>query len=204
MAYETVVAVFDTAEHAHQAVAALTAGGFSADAISVVGNTIPGTQGGFWSRMFGAGVRPQDVAIYDRALADGGAVLSARVDRSQITHVVSILDSHRGAPTPLAAVQTPIFRTAPQMAYAPVSPPTVRVQVAPVAGGDDPAQWADSVVDLRETAERLLVRKSAKAIEEIRLDRIGSDRIETVNATVRTQQAEIIQLDAAGRPVARP
>ena len=63
MAYEKVVAVFDTAEHAQNAVRALQGAGFSAADISVVNNDTlddrgakVATETGFWHRLFGSDV----------------------------------------------------------------------------------------------------------------------------------------------------
>jgi len=55
--------------------------------------------------------------------------------------------------------------------------------------------WSDKEYTVTETAERPVVSKSARVVEEIAVGREGSDRTETVRDTVRRQQAEIERLD---------
>ena len=55
--------------------------------------------------------------------------------------------------------------------------------------------WSDQEYTVTETAERPVVSKTARVVEEVALGREGSDRTETVRDTVRRQQAEIEKLD---------
>jgi stress response protein YsnF len=64
--------------------------------------------------------------------------------------------------------------------------------------------WADSEIEVIETAEHALVSKTVRVVEEIGLNKVGTDHIETVHEKLRRQQAEVIQLDTTGRPVASP
>jgi uncharacterized protein (TIGR02271 family) len=51
--------------------------------------------------------------------------------------------------------------------------------------------WSDKEYTVTETAERPVVSKTARVVEEIAVGKEGSDRTETVRDTVRRQQAEV-------------
>jgi len=59
--------------------------------------------------------------------------------------------------------------------------------------------WSDKEYTVTETAERPVVSKTARVVEEVALGKEGSDRTETVRDTVRRQQAEIERLDSTQR-----
>jgi uncharacterized protein (TIGR02271 family) len=61
--------------------------------------------------------------------------------------------------------------------------------------------WADSTIEVRETAEQALVSKTARVVEEVALRKIGSDHVETVHDKIRRQQVEIERLGPDGRPI---
>ena len=61
--------------------------------------------------------------------------------------------------------------------------------------------WADSAIEIRETAEQALVSKTARVVEEVALKKIGSDHVETVHDKIRRQQVEIERLGPDGRPI---
>jgi uncharacterized protein (TIGR02271 family) len=56
--------------------------------------------------------------------------------------------------------------------------------------------WSDREYTVTETAERPVVSKTARVVEEIAVGREGSDRTETVRDTVRRQQAEVEKVDS--------
>jgi uncharacterized protein (TIGR02271 family) len=103
---ETIVAVYDTAEHADAAVRDLIAADVPESAISRHDRTASGmtplhetTTGeppreeGFWSRLFG-GERDYDHQVYDRSVESGSTVISVRVSDGHIERVSEILDRH--------------------------------------------------------------------------------------------------------------
>jgi uncharacterized protein (TIGR02271 family) len=55
--------------------------------------------------------------------------------------------------------------------------------------------WSDKEYIVTETAERPVVSKTARVVEEIAVGREGSEHTETVRDTVRRQQAEVEKLD---------
>jgi uncharacterized protein (TIGR02271 family) len=64
--------------------------------------------------------------------------------------------------------------------------------------------WADTTIEVRETAEQALVSKTARVVEEVALRKIGSDHVETVHDKIRRQQVEIERLGTDGKPLAPP
>ena len=82
MAYETIVAVFDTPAHADAAVKALKAGGFANADISVFDDDRLASgkkavaagvkEAGLWHRLFGDDVYEHEAATLDRLVVDGG------------------------------------------------------------------------------------------------------------------------------------
>ena len=103
MAYETIVAVFDTRDHADAAVKALRAGGFANADISIFdGNRLTSgkkavapEETGLWQRLFGDDVYEHEAAVYHQTIERGGVVVSARVMDNEVAHAIAILDLHR-------------------------------------------------------------------------------------------------------------
>ncbi len=101
MAEETIIAVYDTLEHAEAAIRDLTAAGVPAGAIShhaggehvAEGTTGAPREQGFWSSLFG-GEPDHDTAVYDRSLESGSTVISVKVPDEHVTAVSEILERH--------------------------------------------------------------------------------------------------------------
>jgi len=104
MAYETLVAVYDTPAHADAAVKALKAAGFSESDISVFDSArLKGGRStmaagvkepGLWNRLFGTDVYQHEANIYGETIDDGGVVISVRVPPSEVSHARAVLDIH--------------------------------------------------------------------------------------------------------------
>jgi uncharacterized protein (TIGR02271 family) len=263
MAYETIVAVFDTAAHADAAVRALTGAGFASTDISTfnrerltAGAAAAGAgarEAGLWHRLFGGDIRQHEAQVYGHAVESGGVVVSVRVPDTQVAHALGVLDVHKpvdvserastigvaspalvaaAAPEhpPLAAKQTvaPAVRAAGQgeevlrlaeehldVGKRQVQAGTTRIRryvttkpvEAQVTLHEEHAEvmrravadpgflkdidWADTTIEVTETAEEAVVSKTARVAEEIVVRKEGSDRVETVRDTVRRQQAEV-------------
>ena len=105
MAYETLVAVYDTPAHADAAVNALKAAGFADSDISVftearlrdsrsslaAGMKKPG----LWQRLFGPDVHEHEATIYGQTVQEGGALISVRLPTNEVAHARAVLDIHR-------------------------------------------------------------------------------------------------------------
>jgi uncharacterized protein (TIGR02271 family) len=55
--------------------------------------------------------------------------------------------------------------------------------------------WSDKEYMITETAERPVVSKTARVVEEVRVGKEGTDRVETVRDTVRRQQVDVERTD---------
>ncbi len=104
MAYETIVTVYDTEEHAKEAVRALEAEGFSSNEISLLNKSGLNSQGtagtptrdpGFWGKLFGSGVREHEAEVYGRAVDEGGYVVSLWVADTDVGRAMRVLDTNK-------------------------------------------------------------------------------------------------------------
>ena len=278
MAYETVVAAFDTPEHAQAAVAALKAGGFHSDDISVFdksrlasdGGSLKGglKEPGLWRRLFGGDIHEHEATVFGQTVQEGGTVISVRALDSEVAHATGILDVHRPIDVPDRAITTGVAPAArveaieKEVATTPLAP-VQRIATSPMAAkvhsdvlklaeeqlqvGKEMVEtgrtrvrrftterevsqdvslheehaevlrraitepmsfkdvdWADSEIEVVETAEHALANKTARVVEEIALKKVGSDHVETIHERLRRQQAEVVQTDRAGNPISRP
>jgi uncharacterized protein (TIGR02271 family) len=275
MASETLVAVFDTPEHAEAAVDALKAGGFHEDDISIFdterlagGSSQIGQEvktAGLWHRLFGTGLFKHEAAVFGQTVDRGGAVVALRCLDSEVAHATGILDLHRPIDVHDRAVTSGVATAATvEAATKAISDGPVvaeqRVAVTPkiadthrevlrlaeeqlqvgkqmVETGKtrvrrftterevsadvtlheehaevlrraisepvkiDDLDWSDRSIEVVETDEQALTSKTARVVEEIALDKIGTDHIETVHEKLRRQQAEVERIDATGKPV---
>ena len=276
MAYETIAAVFDTAEHARAAVSALKAGGFHDEDISVIDrsrlaggsrSTANGAlkEPGMWNRLFGGDVYKHEANVYGQTVQEGGTVVSLRAPDNEVAHATGILDLHHpidvhdravtsgiasaarvdsaakwSAAAPMAAQQsvavTPKLAEAhddmlrlaeEQLQVGKEMIETGRTRVRRFTTEREVAQdvtlheehaevfrravsepatfadvdWADSEIEVTESAEHALVNKTARVVEEIALRKVGTDHVETLHEKLRRQQAEVVRVDAAGRTI---
>ena len=108
---ETIVAVFDTAEHAAAAVRDLEAAGVPSSAISqhagtaqggtaLAGQTTlesmqPKRDQGFWANLFGGDPDyGHDTTVYDRSLQGGSTVVTVRTSGAHLDKAVAVLERH--------------------------------------------------------------------------------------------------------------
>lgn len=113
MAYETLVAVYDTQAHADAALKALRAAGFNNSDINVFNKArlesskgIRGASLGdsaVWHRLVGKEVVAQDAKIYGQTIEKGGSVISLRVARNEVAHATAALHVQRSADAQAAA-----------------------------------------------------------------------------------------------------
>ena len=108
---ETIVAVFDTSEHAAAAVRDLESAGVPSSAItqhaggatgstgsmttSTSTTTQPGQEKGFWASLFGSDPEyGHDTTVYDRSLQSGSTVVTVRGSEQHLSQVLDILERH--------------------------------------------------------------------------------------------------------------
>jgi uncharacterized protein (TIGR02271 family) len=273
MAYETLVAVFDTAAHADAAVRALKAGGFHESDISVLdakrfaADKALATKPGLWNTLFGGDLHEHEANVYGQTVADGGVVLTLRTIDSEVAHAQGILNIHQPVDVhdravtagiaPAAHVEAverrleavalaPVQTVAVAPALAKVQPEVLRLAEEQLQVGKEAVEagrtrvrrfvtetevakditlheehaevfrravadpkfvgdidWADSEIEVIETAEHALVNKTARIVEEIGLKKVGTDHVETIHEKLRRQQAEVYTVGADGKPIKR-
>ena len=105
MTDETIVAVYDSAEHATLAVRDLEAAGIPAGAImqhakggsatSASTTTTSAHEEGFWASLFGSGPEHEhETSVYDRSLEAGSTVVTVKAPAQHLTQVMDILERH--------------------------------------------------------------------------------------------------------------
>jgi uncharacterized protein (TIGR02271 family) len=105
MTDETIVAVYDTSEHASRAVQDLESAGVPPSAIRQHASTgmetgatttiAPVREKGFWASLFGG--EPEyahDTTVYDRSLEGGSTVVTVRASEQYLAEVMDILERH--------------------------------------------------------------------------------------------------------------
>ena len=103
MTNESIVAVYDSAEHAARAVEALEAAGVPSSAISQHASsgisdtttTAPVHEKGFWASLFGGEPEYEhDTTVYNRSLESGSTVVTVRAPEEHLNQVMDILERH--------------------------------------------------------------------------------------------------------------
>jgi len=201
MAYETVVAVYDTPQHAQAAVRALKAGGFHSNDISVfdksrlqqAGPTIKQglKQAGLWRRLFGEDIRHHEADVMGRTMEEGGTVVSVRTLDREVAHATGILDMHRPIDMQDRAITKGMARV-PEVGAAsrdvsskPLAPDQ-RIATSPKA-----ADIHGEVLRLAE--EQLQVGKEMVETGRTRVRRFTTEREATADVNLHEEHAEVLR-----------
>lgn len=244
---DEMVVLFDTTGECRRAEEALEAAGFPDPdvntldrdrVVELVGEAKFGP--GFWRSLFGRELQLYEGAAFDRALTNGGAILTVRVRSdsdaakaeailSDFKHVdveargAGLIAEHRA----LGDIKDDVLRLAEeqlQVGKRQVEAGKTRVRryvverpvTAQVALREEHAEvirkvvenpetltadwdWTDSTIEMIETREEAVVSKTTRVAEEITLRRAETERLETVQDTVRKQEVEIQHLDETGK-----
>jgi uncharacterized protein (TIGR02271 family) len=201
MTYQTMVAAFDTPDHAQAAVNALKVGGFHGDDISILdkaylektgGATKQGLDGpGTWRRIFGGDVREHEAAVFRRTIAEGGRLVSVRVPDNEVAHAAGILDMHRPIDVADRAITTglapaPRVETAAkEIAETPI-PADQRIATTPKA-----AKVHGDVLRLAE--EQLEVGKERVETGRTRVRRFTTEREVSSDVSLHDEYAEVLR-----------
>jgi uncharacterized protein (TIGR02271 family) len=62
----------------------------------------------------------------------------------------------------------------------------------------DDVDWGEKTIEVRETAEEAVVKKTAHIAEEVVISKTGSEHVETIHDTVRRQQVEVEKIPGKG------
>ena len=201
MAYETLVAVYDTPPHAEAAVKALKAAGFDASDISIfdsarlkAGRTSlsPGVkEAGLWHRLFGTDVHEHEANIYGQTVEDGGAVISVRVPDSEVAHASAVLNIHRPVDVHDRAVTSGVAPAAHveaierKLAAVPIAA-AQQVAVSPKLAAAQPDV-------LRLAEEHLEVGKEMVEAGRTRVRRFVTEREVAQDVTLHEEHAEVLR-----------
>src|SRR5271165_663472 len=201
MAYETLVAVYDTPAHADAAVRALKAAGFHESDISVFNGerlkdgkaTLSANvkEPGLWQRLFGTDVYQHEATVYGQTVEDGGVVISLRVPESEVAHATAVLDIHR---------PVDVHDRAVTMGVAPAAHvETVKetIQAVPLAAVQTVAvtpKLAAAQPDvLRLAEEQLQVGKEMAETGRTRVRRFVTEKEVAADVTLHEEHAELIR-----------
>ena len=101
MAYEKIVTLYDTVDHAEAARHSLEAAGFSPGEISMINSKTLDLAGdklrepGLWHRLFGRDIQQYEATVYGRSVEAGGVVLTVRVPEDGRSQGDQHLNAHR-------------------------------------------------------------------------------------------------------------
>ena len=200
MAFETLVAAFDTKDHATAAVNALKAGGFHTDDISIVdssrlaaGKGVTPTDPkriGLWQWLFGD-INRYEANVYADTIKEGGTVVAVRVPPDQVAQASGILDLHHPINVPDRAVTA---------GFAPVAHVETAVkEIASVPLAKDQAvavtpKLAEVHSDtLRLAEEQLQVGKKMVETGRTRVRRFTTEREVAQDVTLHEEHAEVLR-----------
>lgn len=203
MAYEKVVAVFDTAEHAQNAVRALQGAGFPAADISVVNNETlddrgakVATESGFWHRLFGSDVDLHEAKVYGHTVGQGGSVVTLRAPDTLVDKAVALLHTHNPVDVNQRAASLGILAAgaAPLAAQAAAGAKAVGTAAASVAAkvpaaASVPTGGQDEVLRLAE--ETLNVGKRQVEAGMTRVRRFVTERPVEAQVSLHEEHAEV-------------
>jgi uncharacterized protein (TIGR02271 family) len=195
---QTLVAIYDTSEHADAAVRDLKAANVPADAISqhaksgsISGITrttmaFPVRQQGFWSSLFG-GEPDHDTAVYDRSIESGSTVVTVRVPAEHFDRVSAILEQH-----------DPIDLDERATRYGSTETTTARATTAPAIGARETATPTTDGGTLQLAEESLSVGKRAVSGGTTRIRRYVVETPVEEKVTLHTEKVTMDRRPVAG------
>ena len=160
MTNETIVAVYDSAEHAALAVQDLEAAGVPSTAItqhakdafktgSSISSPAPAREEGFWASLFGSGPEHgHDTSVYNRSVEGGSTVVTVNAPEQHLTQVMDILERHN-----------PVDMDERTATYGASETPTTRTTATPLTTGVAARSADGGTIQLSE--ETLAVGKRA-------------------------------------------
>lgn len=192
MAYEKVVAVFDTDDHAQRAVTALKAAGFSTDDISVVNNDSLDDRGarvasesGFWHRLFGSDVDLHEAKVYGHTVGKGGSVLSLRAPDTMVQRAVDILHTHNPIDVNQRAASLGIITAG--------TAPTASTATTAAAAATRTVKGKDKDEVIRLAEEQLNVGKRQVEAGMTRVRRFVTERPVEAQVTLHEEHASVVR-----------
>jgi uncharacterized protein (TIGR02271 family) len=183
MAYEKIVAVYDKAGKAKEAVRALESSGFPSGDISLLNRDsltdAEVHEAGLWRRLFGRNVGDHESAVYGRTIEAGGAVLTLRLPETDVSRAMKILDVHNPVDVNERAASLGV-----------ATPPVTRASVTP------PPLATKSVAKeevLRLAEEQLDVGKRQVETGRARIRRFVIEKPVESQVTLHEEHAEMVR-----------
>jgi uncharacterized protein (TIGR02271 family) len=207
MAFETLVAAYDTKDHAMAAVNALKAGGFHTDDISIVDSArLAAGKGltasdpkriGLWQWLFGD-INRYEANVYADTIKEGGTVVSVRVPQDQVAQASGILDLHHPINVPDRAITA---------GFAPVAHvETAHKEIASVPLAADQAVAVTPKLaqvhgdTLRLAEEQLQIGKKLVETGRTRVRRFTTERDVAQDVTLHEEHAEVLRKAVSAQP----
>jgi stress response protein YsnF len=200
MVYETLVAAFDTNDHAMAAVNALKAGGFHSDDISIFDNarmssgrgpTAAEQPAGLWHKLFGDDINRYEATVYGNVIRKGGTVVAVRSPPEQVAQATGILDLHRPINVHDRAVTTGVAPAAQvDSAAREIAQKPLAKQQA-VAVTPKLAQIHNDALRLAE--EQLQIGKKMVETGRTRVRRFTTERDVAEDVTLHEEHAEVMR-----------
>jgi uncharacterized protein (TIGR02271 family) len=195
-AYEKIVTLFDTAEHAQSAETNLQHAGFHDDEISIVsGKDLPKSdtalrEPGLWHRLFGGDIEQHEATVYAKAVESGGVVLTLRAAQEDVPKAMAILNQHNLVDVKDRAVDTGVIS---KESAATIAAPAA----AAVAAAALPARPVTSDLGkeqvLRLAEEHLEVGKRLVEQGTTRIRRFVTEKPVEENVTLHEEHAEVVR-----------
>ncbi len=192
-AYEKIVTLFDTPEHAQAAKTNLQHAGYAADDISIVsGQELPRTasairEPGLWHRLFGGDIEEHEATVYAKAVESGGVVLAVRVREEEIPRAMGILNQHNLVDVKDRAVDTGVISKAAAAAIAAPAAVAAAVPARPVVSD----LGKNEVIRLAE--EHLEVGKRLVEQGTTRIRRFVTEKAVEAQVTLHEEHAEVVR-----------
>jgi uncharacterized protein (TIGR02271 family) len=198
MAYEKVVAVFDTSDHAQTAMRALKSAGFAPEDISIVNNDTLDDRGarvasesGFWHRLFGSDVDLHEAKVYGHTVPSGGSVLTLRAPDTQVQKAVDILHSHNPVDVNQRAASLGVL-TAPGATVAGATTAATAARAVASTPGTVRDRDKDGEV-IRLAEEQLNVGKRQVQAGMTRVRRFVTERPVEAQVTLHEEHASVVR-----------
>jgi stress response protein YsnF len=198
LAYEKLVAAYDTVALADKAKSALIAAGVHPDDISILDKSHVEKHGGglfepkLWHLTIGPGLFKHEADVYHDTVHSGGAVLTARVPDNEVAHISGVLDLHspvdvhdRAVTSGLAPLAH-VDAVAEKLASVPLAPAQVVATTPKIAD-----VHGEEVLKLAE--ETLQVGKERVETGETRVRRFTTVREVSEDVTLHEEHAEVMR-----------
>lgn len=199
MAYEKVVAVFDTPAHAQNAVRTLESAGFATSDISVVNQdtlddrgTKVASETGFWHRLFGSDVDLHEAKVYGHTVGRGGSVVTVRAPDTMVNKAVDLLHTHNPVDVNQRAASLGIIGAGATQAAAAAAGTATSAPRAPMTSTPSSGRAKDDEV-IRLAEENLNVGKRQIEAGMTRVRRFVIEKPVEQQVTLHEEHASVVR-----------